>query len=461
MEMKRFNQVFPIGVFCSVGLLATTAVGAVDNVALLIDHSLYNAGQIATKLDRYEEEVEDRFPVDLKIRVGSYESQSPEQVREYIQAEYNVLGLDGVILVGQIPYVIWQQDPTYGSNYGILAFFYEDLDGDFFDDDDDGWYDYHTWGTFDGPEIWSCWMRPPVMDEVGYLEDLLDEAHDYYTGAFVTEKRGLVACHEDYDNNFWPGGSTIPSMPELVGLYGIDGVDTDGQNDDRVYATDLESLLGNNSYEIVHFWSHANSALQAWDSGYVRNYEVLDFGVGNGPLIAHIYGCHSGDFINYEGSSESNITIAIAYAFSQCSGQASSGTSWSYGTEGMNLVTRGMRNGKYLGAAWKDLLDARENSEAIEQRYPSRDVHKELSGNNLFGNPFLYANYTGYIIPPGDLDGDGLINGADLPWFGDAMAGPDVLTPPVGCDAPLFEEADLDPDGDVDLADFGAYQAML
>ena len=366
-----------------------------DRVLLLINQALYNATH--TNLQRYETEVEARFPVDLHIQVGTFTAQTPEQIRAHIQDEYySPAGLDGVILCGQMPYAVWRQDPEFGTNQGPLAFFYEDLDGAFYDLDSDGRYDYHTWGTADGPEIWTCWMRPPVMNEAAYLNALLNEAHAYYVGDFVTQKQGYVACHGDYDGNFWDGA--IPSMPALVEIYGSGQVGTDGEGSDPVVASQLAAQLFSHSYDIVHFWSHASNSLQAWDSGAIWSTTPMGAAAGTGPLIAHIYGCHSGDFIGYEGTSASNTNIAIAYAFGPGAGQAASGTSWSYGTEGMNLITDRMGGGWYLGAAWKYLLDVRENSTLIHQHYPDRDIHKELSGNNLFGNPFLYANWTGSTV---------------------------------------------------------------
>lgn len=373
---------------------------ATDRVVVLIDTSLYE--QVEVNLMRYEAEVEDRFPVDLQVRVGGVNAWSPEAIRTYLQHEYAVNQINGVILVGQVQYPLWEQG--FGGNWGILSFFYEDLDGSFADTDDDGMYDWHEWGARDGPEIWSCWMRPPVMDEAGYLNALLDEAHDYYTGVFVTTKRAMVACHQDYDNNFWPGGSTIPSMPALVDIYGLENVATDGEEDDLVYASELKAEFFAGDYEIFHGWSHAYSAGEAWDVGWITSYDVMTAPTGSGPLIAHIYGCHSGDFIGYEGESYDNTTIASAYAFGPGAGQAGSGTSWSYGTEGMNYITEAMRDGAYLGQAWKHLLDVRENSEAIQERYPDRDVHTELSGNNLFGNPFLWANWSAGGVLPGVLE---------------------------------------------------------
>ncbi len=384
------------GVAVALILLSATAAFAVnDRVILLIDQTLYN--QVDTRLLRYAGEVEARFPVDLEIHTGSFESQSPEDIRAYLQSEWSTTGLDGVILAGHIPYALWEQDPAFGTNKGILSFFYEDLDGLFTDLNSDGWYDYHDWGTLDGPEIWSCWMRPPIMDSAGYLNALLDEIHDYYMGDFTVTKQAYVACHSDYDGNFW--GGTIPSMPALVDIYGSANVGTDGEGSDLVDCTELSAQIFSQSYDIIHFWSHASSTLQQWDTGIpssnLYSSVVMAAAPGTGPLIAHIYGCHSGDFIYAEGASAGNTNIAVAYAFGPGAGQAASGTSWSYGTEGMNYITEQMRDGWYLGESWKYLLDTRENSVAIHQRYADRDIHKELSGNNLFGNPFLYANWTG------------------------------------------------------------------
>jgi hypothetical protein len=416
---------------------------ATDRVVLLIETALYD--QTQASLLRYERQVELRFPVDLQVHVDAFASFTPEAIRSYIQSEYDTNGLDGAILVGQIPYALWRQG--YGTNEGILSFFYEDLDGSFTDTDGDGLYDWHEWGVHDGPEIWVCWMRPPVMNPAGYLTALLDEANAYYTGAFVTTKRGLVACHEHYDNNFWPSGSTIPSMPALVDIYGLENVDTDGEGADLVIAHELLTTMLDGDYEIIHHWSHAWAGGQAWDSGTITSTNLMTAAAGTGPLVAHIYGCHSGDFIYLEGASYSETCIAVAYAFGPGAGQGSSGTSWSYGTEGMNYITEAMRDGAYLGAGYKHLLDVRENSVAIQERYPDRDPHMELSGNNLFGNPFLYADWAGFPDLEGDLDGDCDVDLEDLA---------NLLSHYGLTDGATYPDGDLDCDSDVDLADLTA-----
>ena len=69
----------------------------------------------------------------------------------------------------------------------------------------------------------------------------------------------------------------------------------------------------------------------------------------------------------------------------------------------------------------------------------------------------------GYLAdcPPGDLDQDGDVDIDDFNTFAGCMAGPDVTTPPPGCDPTDFANADLNVDGDVDLGDFAAFQSAF
>jgi aminopeptidase N len=80
------------------------------------------------------------------------------------------------------------------------------------------------------------------------------------------------------------------------------------------------------------------------------------------------------------------------------------------------------------------------------------------SGNGLAGGNAVIP----FVIPPvGDLNSDGSVNSADLALFAPCLAGPDVFTPPAGCDATTFAAADLEHDGDVDVADFATFQALV
>jgi len=59
----------------------------------------------------------------------------------------------------------------------------------------------------------------------------------------------------------------------------------------------------------------------------------------------------------------------------------------------------------------------------------------------------------------GDLDLDGDSDSRDFSGFAQCLSGPDVLTPPAGLPTEWFARSDLPPsDGDVDLADYFAFQ---
>lgn len=60
-----------------------------------------------------------------------------------------------------------------------------------------------------------------------------------------------------------------------------------------------------------------------------------------------------------------------------------------------------------------------------------------------------------------DLDRDGSVAADDMAAFFSALAGPDVTTPPAGCPAQTFQDADLDLDEDVDLDDFSTFQTAF
>jgi len=149
------------------------------------------------------------------------ELKTPEDVRGILKQEYNTNNIRGAILVGQIPFALWEQG--YGDNRGILSLFYEDLDGEFQDRDNDGFYDYHVFGENEGPEIWICWMRPPKLLEVFHLNRFLDKVHNYYIRKTEVEDKAFVACHEDYDNNFYGPLGVVPPLEKLCSIVEKDG----------------------------------------------------------------------------------------------------------------------------------------------------------------------------------------------------------------------------------------------
>ncbi len=360
-----------------------------DHIVVLVDAQLYPWMQ--KKFHRYLSEVEERFPVECTILLvnglRSLQPITPAEIRHILQNEYARNATVGALLVGQIPYALWKQG--VGNNSGIISVFYEDLDGDFEDTDNDGFYDYHTFGAQEGPEIWVCWLRPPLIGQVVFMNRFLEKTHMYYTGESTVNNAAFVACHEDYDNNFY---GPIGVMPVLQDIYGSANVDTDGEDSDLTKDEEIWRQLRSTTYEVFDTWQHAASKYQAWDVGGFSSLKILC--LTKGSLMTFLYGCHSADFWDAPGTTPFNINIAVSYVFGRSIGQAASGTSWSYGTEYKYLVYEAMRDhNAYLGNAWFFMESYVETASFVQQRYPDRDPQRECAGNILIGNPFLSVEY--------------------------------------------------------------------
>lgn len=363
----------------------TAPCPGLDTVALLVDQNVYPF--LATRLDRYESDVEAQFPVDLIIcNDRPFETMTPAQVRAYITDLHDTQGADGIILAGLFPYALWKNYAPGSNDKGINSFYYEDLDGTFTDTDADGYDDYHDWGANVGPEVWVCWMRPPANNAVPALQSFLDKTHAYYTGQIAFNHRALAVAHNDYDGNLYGG---FLMVPRLEAVYGADNVDEDGLAADPVVASDYVSMLQNNRYEICSPMGHASSTLQQWDSGYVWSSTVRD--MNGGAVMTFIYGCSSAAF---NASSSGNIAMMYHMSASNI-GQAASGTSWSYGTEGKWYIYDVLKVGGYLGQGWMNLETTKNTPAYMTSRYGTwLDTNQHLWGDTLLGNPFVYARYT-------------------------------------------------------------------
>lgn len=372
-------------------LAAGSCAYATDEVAFIVDKNVYNACK--ANILRYKADVEAQFPVHLRIcSEANFESYSPEQMRTYIQGQYNTNHISGAILAGQIQYQTWEQ---HNGNSGVNSLYYEDLDGTFTDNDDNGVDDYHTWGSNAGPEIWCSWMRPPSINNIGGLNTFLDKTHNYYTGKVQFNHKALIADSLDYDVNI--RGQYDYQYQNLSKLYG-NNIDILGEGSAKLDGWGYLQKINENSYEIIDTFTHANSQGFFCDTGSVSYWDMQSWITGGG-IMSVFFGCHSGDF-----KEAPDTNFAQSCVFGSSIGQVACGTSWSFGITEKFRIYDVLDQGGYFGQGWFALQKYINDPAAIRKAYNNQeDVNKYMWGQNMIGNPFLYANYTPPVPEPSSL----------------------------------------------------------
>lgn len=360
---------------------------ATDEVALIIDKNLYQS--CASQIERYKADVEAQFPVHLRIcNEAAFESYTPAQMRDYIKGQYTTNGIKGVVLAGQIQYATWEQ-----SNYnsGINSMYYEDMDGSFFDASENGVDDYHSWGAKAGPEIWCSWMRPQANDPINGMKSFLDKTHDYYTGNTEFEHRALIADSTDYDDNI--RGAYGYQYPNLSKLYG-NNIDVLGEGSALLTRADYVQKLEEHRYEIIDTFTHAWASAHIFDDGNGfcgGDAQYMD----GGSIMTLIFGCHSAAFNELPSDN-----LAQGYVFGSNIGEVAIGTSWSFGITEKYAIYDVLNKGGYFGQGWLNLQKLVNTPDYIRQCYTNNiNVNTYLWGQNMIGNPFVYANYTAPPVP--------------------------------------------------------------
>lgn len=177
--------------------------------------------------------------------------------------------------------------------------------------------------------------------------------------------------------------------------------------------------------------------VQVWD---VRDYQLVDWfappgaislatGIAFGP-DGHVYVCdwYDAEILRYDGQTHELIDVFVPSG----SGGLSGPSSLAFRPDGYLYVSN------------------------------SNGVHRYDAQTGAFVDVFI-ADGTGgldqargfvFRCPEGDLDCDDDIDVSDHHLLAACLGGPGVTTAPPDCYLPVFEQADLDGDGDVDLGDF-------
>ena len=216
------------------------APSAPGKVVLVVDGGVYDG--ISASLATFQADLESEgYAVEIWQVAGG----SAEDLRSDLQDEYTAGGLDGAILIGDIP-AGWQ-DNGYGE-YPVDLFLM-DMNGTWTDSDGDGLYESNS---NEGPEIWVGRLTPTYItagSSVELLNNYFAKNHAYRMGTLTLPDRALA--YEEaftgltgYLNNLY-GDVTLKNSPS-------------GTNADDF----REELL--NGYEWVHLISHSSP----WGSSF-------------------------------------------------------------------------------------------------------------------------------------------------------------------------------------------------
>jgi hypothetical protein len=366
---------------CAMILLACAGAAAAGRVVMLVDKD--TAAQIQDKLAQYEQDVEARFPVDLVISADrDWNEATPYAVREFLNYLWTEGGLEGAIVAGHIPYRLYYTD-LFGDQANVSSMYYEDLDAQFYDDDDDGVLDRRVQGAHQGPDIWLAWMMPnaPASRDAERLSYFLDKCHQYYTctGRYVKHQ---VLLYESMDNGWnysnralpalYPGGFRLADIwhygrdgtPDYPLRTPLDDTSVEGTPIDLA-GTEYKNLWNTESFEICEVDAHAN---YSWHMISAAEAKVLQ----KGALMNFLVGCQVGAF-NYDPAG----SMVCNYVFGQSNNLASMGSvficNWQHWHE---IAYQKLCEGEFLGRAW-------------HARYVMEEIDDPRHDEVLVGNPFI------------------------------------------------------------------------
>ena len=110
-----------------------------NSVAIFIDENTYN--QLKYEIDRYKLDIENDLDVNVLIYHKNWATK--EEVRSKIKLLYENNRLIGAVLIGDIPYAIFEGGGRYGDQDFPSDIYYMNLnDEDFVDEDGDNKFEY-------------------------------------------------------------------------------------------------------------------------------------------------------------------------------------------------------------------------------------------------------------------------------------------------------------------------------
>ena len=311
------------------------------------------------------------FSVEIKSNVvWPYLPDNAEGIRELLQNEASTHEIAGVLLVGDIPYVMYNITIDSYPDIFPCDLYYMDLDGNWTDSDGNGIYDGHSSGDGDlGPEIWVGRLLANITgDEDELVINYFDKNHRFRTGELTLPRRALAYLD---DHAVWYADEINTSLCMIYGNETTLVTDTETTNATH-YKNMLNDTLG---YEWLHLEAHGNFKKHAFNTStswtYVNFSEV--WSIDPHVFFYNLMACDTADYsrTNYIGG---------AYIFADTYGLLEVSSTKKGKMSNYNDFYEPVANGKCMGQALKEWFE--ENGEL------DRFLHYGLT---ILGDPTLRA----------------------------------------------------------------------
>ncbi|MCX7429292.1 MAG: pre-peptidase C-terminal domain-containing protein [Planctomycetia bacterium] len=195
-------------------------------------------------------------------------------LRADLQNEWTTRSLEGALLVGDLPHVMFTSVDNYDSPPVQVTYphdlYFMDLDGQYTLNASGP--DFHTAGTGDvGPEIYVSRITTGNLGFTGRTEaelinDYFAKVHDYRAGILWYEDQGIVFADDDWS------GCGAEDMADLYDYYLV--VNSTAQTTKTVYMDTLEQNY-ESILEMTHAWPQGQQIIEDPVRVTVSNTEIL------------------------------------------------------------------------------------------------------------------------------------------------------------------------------------------
>ena len=289
---------------------------AIKNLLILINKSLYSNQRAKEKIDRYLNDIFRAYGCQINVEI--MEGGTAVGIKKIIKQYYTGSGLDGVIQIGSFPAAwFFDADKKYGGNF-TCDLFYEDLDGEWIDNNNNGVYDVHKHGNGDkGPEVFYARIDPGTMGNYGTEVDLLckyfDKNHNYYLGNIPLKKSALAYIEKDWANSY----------NYVEKIYGVNNTQVIRYGKSTVSKADYTKNRLTKDYSFLHLWCHSGYTSHNFTNGGSLSHSNIMSIKPKAIGYAHD-GCHCADWA--AGRGKGFTAGAYVYSNSQTSQVCVSGT---------------------------------------------------------------------------------------------------------------------------------------